>query len=156
MRTEDKEVPHSPLFVEPMDLLQPHVLDPSIASDTAAFFILKYSLPLLFEIPPVTGSLLPSLSLLLAALLNLYLWTSAGALSLGSSLVSPPAFSEQSHPLLWSNYYTQADDTKYVSLAQRLSLSPNSSPLGHLYMLILQAPVTQHFKNGKWKSLLSP
>lgn len=72
MRTEDTEISQSPLFVEPMDLLQPHVLDPSIASDTA-FFILKYSLPLLFEIPPVTGSLLPSLSLLLADLLSLYL-----------------------------------------------------------------------------------
>lgn len=44
-------------------------LDLYVAAHTAAFFLLKYSLPLLFETPPVTGSPLPFLSLLLAACL---------------------------------------------------------------------------------------
>ena len=49
----------------------------SVASGTAAFFLLKYSLPPLFEVPPVNGSPLPSPSLLLVMCLAKPLITSA-------------------------------------------------------------------------------
>ena len=78
LRNEDAEVPQKESASTcPLDLFIVMLLYHSVASGTAAFFLLKYSLPPLFEVPPVNGSPLPSPSLLLVMCLAKPLITSA-------------------------------------------------------------------------------
>lgn len=154
-RNEATGVPQKESFylLNPVGLLHPD----------AAWLPLKYPPPLLFEIPPLTGSPLPSPSLHLATydLLNLQLsvnprWGTVLGLFSSFSTCSPwetlptPVVQLLPASRRLPNMYLQAKGSHWAQ-------DPDSqTPTGHLLWLILQAPLAQHFHNGKWNSSLSP